>query len=419
MVTVPDPAAMMGAREVVISRLGAQGDGIADGDGHQLFVPFTLPGEKVSVASSAGRLRAIDVLTASPDRVTPVCRHFGTCGGCALQHMSMAAYRAWKSDQVAAAFRARGIDANVQALITPEGLRRRAVLTATRFDTAVSLGFHEAASHRLIDLAECPVLDHRIVAAMPGLRTLIAPLISKRGEAKLTVTLTRAGLDVAIDGIERKMTADVRARIAVDAAASKLARVSIDLDPVYQASPPFLTFGTVDVLIPPGTFVQAVADAETKIASMLAARIGKSKSVADLFCGIGSLTFPLAAHAKVLAVDSDQVAIGALAAAVKTATRVKPVTTLIRDLFREPLSALELSDFDTVVFDPPRAGAEAQARMLAKSKVKTVLAVSCNPATLARDARTLIDGGYKLESVTPIDQFLYTPHVEAVAVFLR
>jgi 23S rRNA (uracil1939-C5)-methyltransferase len=183
--------------------------------------------------------------------------------------------------------------------------------------------------------------------------------------------------------------------------------------------PPFLTFATADVVLSPGCFVQAVAEAETEMARRILAAVGKVKSVADLFCGVGAFTFPLAARAKVLAFDGNQPAIAALNAAAKKATGLKPITARVRDLFREPLSPLELNEHDAIVFDPPRAGAEAQAQRLARSKVKTVVAASCNPATLARDARHLVDGGYKIESVTPIDQFVYSAHVEVVAVFRR
>jgi 23S rRNA (uracil1939-C5)-methyltransferase len=165
--------------------------------------------------------------------------------------------------------------------------------------------------------------------------------------------------------------------------------------------------------------VQAVAEAEAEMARRILAAVGKVKTVADLFCGVGAFTFPLAARAKVLAYDGDKLAIEALNAAVKKATGLKPITARVRDLFRDPLSPLELNEHDAVVFDPPRAGAEAQAQRLARSKVKTVVAASCNPATLARDARHLVDGGYKIESVTPIDQFVYSAHVEVVTVFRR
>lgn len=405
--------------EVDIKRVGAQGDGIAETSEGQIFVPFALPEERVRIIGTGDRARLEAILRPSAERVSPVCQHFGSCGSCAVQHMSSSFYGAWKRGLVVAAFHARGIDAEVGPLIIPQGLRRRAVFTATRTDVGVDLGFHKAQSHDLIDISECPVLEPRIVTALPGLRHLLKPLLVRRGEARVTVTMSRAGLDIAIGGLEKSITLPLRSGLARDAADLQLARVSIDGDPVYAALPPFLTFGAIDVPLPPGAFIQAVEAAESEMARLVVDAIGKAKTVADLFSGVGAFSFPIAARSKVLAVDSDKAAIDALAEGVRKGSGIKPVATVVRDLFREPLSALELNEHDAVVFDPPRAGAEAQCRMLAKSKVKTVVAVSCNPATLARDARTLIDGGYKLGCVTPIDQFHYTPHVECVALFKR
>ena len=405
--------------DVLIARVGAQGDGVVDSADRPRYVPFSLAGEIVRASFKGERGHLASVIAPSLERIAPVCSHFGRCGGCALQHMASQTYVLWKREQVTAAFRSRGINADVSVLARPNGNRRRAVFTARRTDNGMLLGFHEAQSHDLVDVQECPVLEPRIVAAFPGLKILLQPLISRRGEARVTVTLTSAGLDVAISDIERTLTAPVRTAVAGDASDLALARVSIGSEPIYEALAPFLTFGSVDVGIPPGAFIQAVGAAEHVMSSAILQGLGKAKRVADLFAGVGAFTFPIAAHAKVFAVDSDRVAIAALASAAKKATGIKPVTTLVRDLFREPLSALELNEHDCVVFDPPRAGAEAQSKMLAKSKVKTVVAVSCSPATLARDARILIDGGYRLETVTPIDQFLYSPHIEVVAVFRR
>ena len=410
---------MVEARDVTITRLGAQGDGIVDDGGTPLYVPFALSGERVRVSVSGERARVIDILAPSRDRVAPVCRHFGTCGGCAMQHMALEAYRAWKREIVVAAFATRGIDAPVADLETLQGKRRRASVTARKARDGLVLGFHEAGSHDLVAISECPVLENKIVAALPGLRALVEPLVSARNDVRMTVTATNGGLDVAIEEIAKSLTAGVRAQLASHATHLGLARLSIAGDPVFQALPPALTFGPADVIIPPGVFVQAVADAEARMAALIVTALGKVKMVVDLFCGVGAFTFPLAARAKVLAFDSDAAAIAAVIAGAKTARGVKPIAARVRDLYSEPLSALELNETGAVIFDPPRAGADAQSRMIGKSKVKTVIAVSCNPATLARDARTLIDGGYKLEAVTPIDQFRYTPHVEAVAVFRR
>jgi 23S rRNA (uracil1939-C5)-methyltransferase len=270
----------------------------------------------------------------------------------------------------------------------------------------------------LVAITECPVLEPKIVSMLPQLGALLAPLVSKRG-ARLTITATNSGLDVLLDGTERRLTPDVRSRLAAGASDLKLARLTVSNDVVVETLPPFLSFGAADVVLPPDVFVQAVAEAEAEMARRITAAVGKAKTVADLFCGMGAFTFPLAARARISAFDGDKDAIEALVAASKKTSGLKPVAARVRDLFREPLSPLELNEHDAVVFDPPRAGAEAQAQRLAKSKVKTVVAVSCNPATLARDARHLIDGGFKIESVTPIDQFVYSAHVEVIAVFRR
>ncbi len=406
-------------QELLVARLGAQGDGIVDGGGAPIFVPFTLPGERVVAEVAGERGRLLDVLQPSLERVTPICRHFGRCGGCSVQHLAPDPYHAWKRDLVVTAFGARGLDVDVAALVEPGGRRRRASFSTARTEAGLAIGFHAMASHDLVAIDECPVLEPKIVAVLPALASLIAPLLAKRGEGRLTITSTKSGLDVSLAGSERKLTPEIRSRLAGAASQLGFARLTVGDDIVCETLPPFLTFGSAEVLLPAGAFVQAVAEAETEIARRVVEAVGKVKAVADLFCGLGAFTFPLAGEARVSAVDGYVAAIAALAAAVKKTSGLKPVTATHRDLFREPLSALELNGHEAVVFDPPRAGAEAQAQRLAKSKVKTVVAVSCNPATLARDARHLIDGGYKIESVTPIDQFVYSAHVEVVAVFRR
>jgi 23S rRNA (uracil1939-C5)-methyltransferase len=410
---------MAEAHELLIRRLGAQGDGVADLAGRPVFVPFALPGERVSVEVEGDRGRLLRVLEPNPERAAPVCAHFGKCGGCSVQHMAPEAYAEWKRELVVDAFKARGLSPEVNNLQRPGGKRRRAVFTTVRTETGIALGFHEAASHELVAIEECPVLAPKIVGALPSIGSLIAPLLSKRGEARVMITLTMSGLDVEIDGTERKLTPEIRTALASKVNDLRLARLVIGGDTVVETLQPFLTFGTAEVILPPGVFVQAVEEAETEIARRVVEAVGKAKAVADLFCGLGAFSFPLASGARVSAFDGNQAAITALSSAVRKASGLKPISARARDLFREPLSPLELNEHDAVVFDPPRAGAEAQAQRLAKSKVKTVVAVSCNPATLARDARHLVDGGYKIESVTPVDQFVYSAHVEVVAVFRR
>jgi 23S rRNA (uracil1939-C5)-methyltransferase len=403
-----------------IARLGAQGDGVSDTVSGTVFVPYALPRERVQADVSGERGRLIAVMTPSPERVAPVCRHFTHCGGCAVQHLRMPAYLAWKREMVATAFASRGIDAPVSHIAgVGLGARRRAAFSARRTGRGVVLGFHEAKGIDIVDLQECPVTASAIVKALPGLRRLVEPLMSRRSPGRVVVTSAANGLDVAIEDVPGDPSLEVREFLAREAAALKLARLTLAGDTLYQATVPAVKFGTANVVLPTRSFLQAAPVAEAEMVRLVTGALGEAKRVVDLFCGMGTFTFPLAQRAPVLAVDSEKTAIEALTNAAKRTPGLKPIETKVRDLFREPLSARELTGFEAAVFDPPRAGAATQAQSLADSRLKTVVAVSCNPATLARDARILIDGGFALERVTPIDQFLYSPHIEAVAVFRR
>jgi 23S rRNA (uracil1939-C5)-methyltransferase len=408
-------------RRLKIDRLGAQGDGIAEGDGGPVFVPFSLPGETVDAIVEGERGRLTGVVEPSAQRVDPVCHHFGRCGGCALQHYESGAYRDWKRGLVQSALSMRGIATDLEPLVSAGlGSRRRAVLTARREGGVVRIGFHEAGSQALVDVQVCPVMASEIVDVLPGLRELVRPLVPSQSEARLHVLLADNGLDVDISGVNAKLSPKARAGLAEAAAALQLVRLSLDRDPLYQSGVPVVAAGLAKIVPPPGAFVQASAVAEAAIAEQAVAAFGKrARQAADLFCGVGAFSFALAAKAKVLAIDNERPAIEALEEAKRRTQGVRAIETRLRDLFQEPLSRKELEPFDLVLFDPPRAGAKDQASMLAKSKVPVVVAVSCNPATLARDLRIMIDGGYRLESVTPIDQFLFTHHVEVVAVLRR
>lgn len=411
--------------EVEIRRLGAQGDGVAEQDGAQLFVPRALPGERWAIGPGAAAR-----LTSSPDRVAPPCRHFGTCGGCQAQHMSDAIYAPWKEGVVAEAFRHRGLEPAIAPLVrVPPGTRRRAVLGAAVKGGKVVLGFREEGEHRLVDLAECLVLDPSIVAAFDLLREIAGLLLAhapkakarKRGErgARLTVTRLDHGLDVSVDAEAGLLPAILSAKLAGIAEKAHFVRLTVDGDGIVMRARPELTLGGVVVEPPPGVFLQAVPEAEQQLRERVVAAISRAKRIADLFAGLGTFTFALARKAEVLALDGDKRAIAALSHAARHAQGLKRIETRVRDLYREPLSRTELAAFDAVVFDPPRAGAEEQAVALARARVPLVVAVSCNPATLARDARKLVDGGYRIAEVTPVDQFLWTPHIEVVAVFRR
>jgi 23S rRNA (uracil1939-C5)-methyltransferase len=403
------------SREVDIVGLGAQGGGIAEMPEGPCYVPFALPGERVRVLGEG-----LPELVSAPsaDRCAPLCRHFGTCGGCVAQHMGEHLYAQWKRAIVVEAFRHRGLETEITPLVpVPPQSRRRAVLTGRRKGSRIALGYHRRRSHELLDVEECPVLQPDIVAQFAALRAIAGAAAG--GQVRMTVLVTPAGLDVAIEAERGAFDAKSAARLVAIGAEHRLARIAVNGEIVMERAPPSLVLAGVQVVPPPGAFVQAVAEAETAMTELVVAAADKSQRVADLFCGIGTFTFPLARRARVLAVDSDREAIAALAAAARRAQGLKPIETKVRDLFRMPLSARELENFDAVVFDPARSGAQAQAEQLARSKVARVVAVSCNPATLARDVRILHDGGYRLDGVTPIDQFLFSAHVEAVAVLER
>ena len=406
-------------RELQIAALGAQGDGIAKPEGETIFVPFALPSELVRAEVDGASGRLIEVVSPSADRAEPVCRHFGVCGGCVAQHMAPELYQQWKRQIVVDAFARAGLETDIAPLVTvPTGSRRRAVFSSRKWETGVILGFHRMGSETIEPIRECPVLSPAIVSGLSLISGLCGLLLKECRGVRCTALASPIGLELSFESETGRIGAANRSRFVELAAGKHLSRVTLDGDVVLAEAKPMIRFGVADVVIPPGVFVQAVAEAEAAMAERVLEAAGKGKQVADLFCGVGTFALRLARRARVFAVDSDQAAIGALVTAARL-PGLKPIETRVRDLLREPLSAKELDKFDVVVFDPPRAGAKAQAEMLAKSKVKTVVAVSCNPATLARDARILTDGGYQIGQVTPIDQFVYSAHVEVVAVLSR
>ncbi|MEJ8571657.1 class I SAM-dependent RNA methyltransferase [Microbaculum marinum] len=412
---------------LTIDRLGHLGDGIAATDRGQVFVPMTLPGERVEVryeGADRNRARAIRILEDSPDRTAPICRHFGDCGGCVLQHMAGPAYLDWKRDQVRHALGHRGLDAEVDPTVPiGPGTRRRAVFAARREKGRIRFGYHARQSHRIVEISECPILVPEIAGALDGLARLAAPLVPPKGELRVAVTATLTGLDVAIDGPKLR-PADLPASAAAAVQELDIARLSVAGETALQMAEPAVglegsALERIEVAVPPGAFLQAVAQAEATMARLVCEGVGKADRVADLYAGIGTFALRLARTARVLAVEGDQAALVTLALAARRARGLKPVTTLKRDLARMPVTAGELAGFRAAVFDPPRAGAAAQAAELAGSRLPRIVAVSCNPATLARDLRILVDGGYRIDRVTPVDQFLFSPHIEVVAQLSR
>jgi 23S rRNA (uracil1939-C5)-methyltransferase len=405
---------------LVIERIGHRGDGVADGADGAIYVPGTLPGESVEVESVPGqpdRRHLLIIEKPSAQRIVPICPHFGVCGGCALQHWASAPYRAWKRGLVVEALAQAGIAAPIADLIDAHGEGRRRVVFHARRGThnVLEVGFSAARAHQLIAIDRCPVLAKSLDGALNAAWAIAETLDATRKPLDIQVTATDAGLDVDVRG-SGPLTPKLIAALARVAAGQNLARLTRHGELIAQARPPTLRMGPASLVLPPAAFLQATAEGEAVLARLvLDACAGVKKSVADLFAGVGPFALRLADRVRVTAADEDEAALAALQRAAATTGGLKPIAVERRDLFKNPLVATELNRFDAVVFDPPRQGAMAQSRELAASDVPVIVAVSCNPATFARDMRQLIDGGYRLAEVTPVDQFRYSAHVEIVA----
>jgi 23S rRNA (uracil1939-C5)-methyltransferase len=399
---------------IEIRALSEEGAGIADTPRGARHVPFALPGE--IVRENPGGLPT--VLSASAQRRAPLCRHFGVCGGCVAQHMHEDLYAAWKRALVVNALRRHRVEAPVEPLLRIEPFtRRRATFSASRADGAFLFGYHRWRSHDVVPIHECPLLVEPVAAALPALRA-VAELVGSR-EARVVVLATPAGLDVAVEAGAGRLAPGAAARLARIAASAGLARVSVDGVIIVERSAPVLRVAGACVVPPPGAFVQAVADAEAAAVSEVCSALQGARRIGDLFSGVGPFALALAERSQVVAIDANAECIATLASAARARHGIKPIATKVRDLFREPLSPRELADFDAVVLDPPRAGARAQCDSLARSEVGSIVYVACNAAALARDAAALSAAGYRIERVRPIDQFLFSAHVEAVAVLRR
>lgn len=404
--------------------LGHRGDGIARDavNGDAIYIPGTLPGEAVEVERVAGhpdRRQLIRVDRASAARVAPICPHFGPCGGCAMQHYDAASYRAWKRDLVCESLRQAGIEATVADLIDAHGEgRRRAVFHARRGGRDVlEVGFSAARSHRVVAIDRCPVLTKSLDGALTAAWAIAEALGPTDKPLDIHVTATDSGLDVDVRG-SGPLRPALTTALAQIATRHNLARLTRHGEMVVQNRVPTLQIGKAVVNLPPAAFLQATALGEETLVRLVGEAVGSAARIADLFAGIGPFALRLAARARIAAIDDNADALAALKRAA-LAPGFKPIEIERRDLFRSPLTALELKDFDAVIFDPPRQGGEAQARELAASRVPAIVAVSCNPSTFARDIRILVDAGYRLGQVTPVDQFRYSPHVELVARLKR
>lgn len=407
--------------EITIDELGGKGDGIAYHSGGSLYVPYALAGERVRVTPMGERGDLEDVITASPQRAEPICPLFMTCGGCSMQHMDADLYGAWKTSLVGDALASRGLnDVPINPLMTTKpGGRRRAVLTARLIGRRLLFGYHEARSNRVADVDHCPLLVPALNALLPRLADFLPLFLTKKNEARITMLATSSGIDLSLDDVKNMRDGQDYLKAVEMAETLDLARLTANGDILLERRPPLLSMGGAEVSPPPGAFVQAEESAELAMAKMVIDGVGDAKRVIDLFCGSGTFALRLARKAQVWALESEDAAIKSLEKAWRFGSQLKGIKMERRDLFRRPLLAAEMKKFDALVFDPPRAGAKAQCEEIAKTRIPVVVAVSCNPGTLARDLRILVDGGYQIASVTPVDQFLYSPHVECVATLTR
>lgn len=409
---------------VTINRLGAQGDGIANGPDGPVYVPYALPGETLAIARNGDHGTVMSTSNLSPDRIEPACRHFGpdsdACGGCLLQHLADAPYHAFKRQLVIDALKSKGLQPEVAPLIiAAPGERRRVVFSARQTEKEFLLGYNRIETNHIISIVECPIAAPGIVARLDAIRAVGRALATGSDTFRIAVLETLSGLDLAAEGLKPLSDKQRRAVTETVLSVKGIARVSVNGETVLEPQKPQIDFGGARVTPPPGGFVQATRPAEDAMADIVRAHIGKAKRVLDLFAGSGTFALRIAKTARVHAVEGDDKALKALDHAARNTQGLKPVTVERRDLFRHPMIPMELKNFDAVVFDPPRAGAEMQVKELARSTVKTIAAVSCNPLSMARDLRVLVDAGYQIRSVTPIDQFLWSPHVEAVALLTK
>ncbi len=395
-----------------ITRLGHLGDGITS-EGH--LAPLTLPGEEITGDIVGGRISDPKIVTPSAERVRPVCSHFKSCGGCSLQHGADAFVAGWKQSVVQSALSAQGISAPFRDIQTsPPRSRIRAVLSGRRTKKAALIGFHARRSDVIVPITDCHVIHPDLQACVPVLAEIARVGGSRNGTLSFALTLSEHGVDCAVSGGK---PLDEALRTTLPQFANSFVRLTWEDEPVFTETPPTQRFGGTAVTPPPGAFLQATKEGEAALVAAVSDAVGPAGRIVDLFAGCGTFTLPLAKKAAVHAVEGLRDLTDALDHGMRFSTGLKPVTTEVRDLFRRPLLPDELKKFDAVVIDPPRAGAEAQVAELAEAKPPRIAFVSCNPVTFARDAKKLIDAGYRLEWVQVVDQFRWSPHVEMAALF--
>lgn len=403
--------------KLTIERLGHLGDAIAQGENGPIFVAQVLPGEVVEGELKGDKLLNARIVTPSADRVRPPCAHARTCGGCLMQHATDDLVAAWKTEVVRSALTGQGLDVPLRPILTsPPQSRRRATIAGRRTKSGAMLGFHARGSDALVAVPNCQLLHLDLMAAFPALEALVLTGGSRKTELALTITRSLAGPDVSVTG-GKPLDGQLRLELARIAEAHGLARLTWDGEGVALRTAPMQAMGRAMVAPPPGAFLQATEQGQADLLAAVQYAVGTAKRVTDLFAGSGTFSLPLSERAEVHAVEGDAAMIAALDKGWRQAEGLKRVTSETRDLFRRPLEPDEFKNVQAVVIDPPRAGAEAQTKTLARSKVPVIAYVSCNPVTFARDAKILISAGYSLDWVQPVDQFRWSSHVELAARF--
>jgi 23S rRNA (uracil1939-C5)-methyltransferase len=407
------------ATTLTIEAFGADAEGIARHEGRTVFVPGAIPGDVVTVGIAGSRATVLSLDQPSALRRPAFCQHFGACGGCLVQEMERQAYLAWKRELVTRALAQAGLSTTVAPIRDAHGEGRRRALLHVRFRGGLpEAGYMARGSHTLMPLDRCPVLVPALADA-PAIAAAVARPLARRGKPLTALlTATQTGLDVDVRGHGEPGPEERLALIEV-ANARDLARISVHGDILAERRQPLLSMGSARVVPPPGGFLQATEAGEHTLAALALEAAGKARRVADLFTGAGPFALRLAETAAVFAADGDGPAIAALGRAARATPGLKPVTTEVRDLFRRPLLPDECNAFDCIVLDPPRAGAEAQMRQVAASKVRRVVSVSCDLRSFCRDALILTAAGFRLERVTPVDQFAWSRHVELVGLLSR
>jgi 23S rRNA (uracil1939-C5)-methyltransferase len=414
---------------LTIDHIGAGGDGIAQQENQVFYVPFTAPGDHITAIAGESRgqgqmAELQEVVFPGPDRIKPACRHFGTCGGCSMQHLESALTANWKRQRIVDCLSMSGIsDAKVRPTISsPPQSRRRVEFIASKRKKGVMIGYHVRRSHQVFDVGDCPLIHPSLFSLIKPLRAFLPNCMPRNSSARVMATATDNGPDILITAMV-DLTLEIREALAEFATQYSLCRIAWcqkqgDIPEVISAiKPADVHLGEVSVTLAPGGFLQATIAGEKTLTTIATQALQNCKNVVDLFAGCGSFSFPLSRFSKVLAVEGDEELVSALQSAANK--HILPIMTETRDLFRRPLFMNELNKFDGLVFDPPRAGAKAQVEEIAQSNIETIVSISCNPVTFARDISYLVSAGYTIDFVQPVDQFLWSPHVEIAAVLKR